>query len=212
MPLTTAFRCQDYVDNHSPVYSGTLGLGIDPRLATARAGADLLLVIGARLDEPTSGSYATIQAPRPHQTPIHVHADPDELGRVFEPRWDVRRQRRVPRRRRALPAPDRARSAAGRPPRPPTRARSGRRSRPVDGVDLARRGLGAVRRARARAIVTNGAGNYTLWVHRFWRFQRFGAQLAPVSGSMGTDSRPRSPRSWPSPNARSSRSTATAAS
>jgi acetolactate synthase-1/2/3 large subunit len=35
------------------------------------------------------------------------------------------------------------------------------------------------------AIVTNGAGNYTVWAHRFWRFHRFPSQLAPTSGAMG---------------------------
>ena len=34
-------------------------------------------------------------------------------------------------------------------------------------------------------IVTNGAGNYSAWVHRFHRFRRFGTQVAPTSGSMG---------------------------
>jgi acetolactate synthase-1/2/3 large subunit len=35
------------------------------------------------------------------------------------------------------------------------------------------------------AIITNGAGNYSGWVSRFFRFRRYGTQLAPTSGSMG---------------------------
>ncbi len=85
VPIATAFRCQDYVDNDSAMYCGTLGLGVDPHLARRAQDADLLLAVGTRLDEPTTGSYSIIQAPRPRQLLIHVHADPEELGRVFEP-------------------------------------------------------------------------------------------------------------------------------
>ena len=185
-PLTTAFRCQDYVDNDSRVYAGTLGLGIDPRLAARVQESDLLLVIGARLDEPTTGSYSTIQAPRPRQTLIHVHADPDELGRVFEPVLGIcAGSAEFVAAARALPAPDRTRltdwtaaaAADARAFRTPGDA--------VDGIDLARAVSGLCDALGPEAIVTNGAGNYTLWVHRFWRFRRFGTQLAPVSGAMG---------------------------
>ena len=34
-------------------------------------------------------------------------------------------------------------------------------------------------------VISNGAGNYTVWVHRFHRYRRLGSQLAPTSGSMG---------------------------
>src|SRR5205085_7711702 len=67
------------------MYCGTLGLGVDPHLARRAQDADLLMAVGTRLDEPTTGSYSIIQAPRSRQLLIHVHADPEELGRVFEP-------------------------------------------------------------------------------------------------------------------------------
>jgi acetolactate synthase-1/2/3 large subunit len=35
------------------------------------------------------------------------------------------------------------------------------------------------------ALIANGAGNFATWIHRFYRFERFGTQLAPTSGSMG---------------------------
>src|SRR5579875_1710671 len=85
VPIAVAFRCQDYIDNRAPSFAGTLGLGVDPVLARRIRESDLLLVLGERLDEPTTGSYELIAAPRPRQTLIHVHADPEELGRVFEP-------------------------------------------------------------------------------------------------------------------------------
>jgi acetolactate synthase-1/2/3 large subunit len=40
-------------------------------------------------------------------------------------------------------------------------------------------------RLPAEAILTNGAGNYTTWAHRYYRFRRYGTQLAPTSGAMG---------------------------
>ena len=186
VPLATAFRCQDYVDNGSAVYCGTLGLGIDPRLAARVQESDLLLVIGARLDEPTTGGYSMIEAPHPRQPLIHIHADPDELGHVFEPALGIcAGSAEFIAAAAAQQAPDRARfadwtaaaAADARAFRTPGEA--------VDGVNLARAVSGLCDALGPEAIITNGAGNYTLWVHRYWRFGRFGAQLAPVSGSMG---------------------------
>lgn len=187
VPLTTAFRCQDYVDNDSPVYCGTLGLGIDPRLAARVRESDLLLVIGARLDEPTTGGYSLVQAPRPRQALIHVHAEAEELGHVFEPTLGIN----------AGSAEFVAAARALEPPSHPGRwsdwlaaavadlAAFRTPSEPVEGVDLARAVAGLCDALAPDTIVTNGAGNYTLWVHRFWRFRQFGTQLAPVSGAMG---------------------------
>jgi acetolactate synthase-1/2/3 large subunit len=189
VPVATAFRCQDYVDNSSPVYCGTLGFGTDPRLARRVQECDLLLVIGARLDEPTTGGYTVIQAPRPRQALIHVHADPQELGRVFEPVLGINAgSAEFAAAARALAAPDPARWAAWtagastdvsafRTPAPPAPA--------GDGVDLARAVAGLCDVLAPETIVTNGAGNYSLWVHRYWRFGCFGTQVAPVSGAMG---------------------------
>ena len=189
VPLATAFRCQDYVDNDSPVYCGTLGLGIDPRLAVRVRESDLLLVIGARLDEPTTGGYSMIRAPHPRQPLIHVHADPDELGRVFEPTLGIcAGSAEFVAAARAVEPPDGARVAAWTAWTNAAAADARAFRTPgdtVDGVDLARAVSGVCDALGPEAIVTNGAGNYTLWVHRFWRFSRYGAQLAPVSGSMG---------------------------
>jgi acetolactate synthase-1/2/3 large subunit len=186
VPLATAFRCQDYVDNRSPVYCGTLGLGIDPQLARRVQEADVLLAIGARLDEPTTGGYSIIQAPRPRQTLIHVHADPEELGHVFEPTLGINAgSAEFVEALRALEPPDPARWAAWTTAAADDLAAFRTPGEPADGVDLARGVSGICDALGPEAIVTNGAGNYTLWVHRYWRFARFGSQLAPVSGAMG---------------------------
>ncbi|HEY5431457.1 MAG TPA: thiamine pyrophosphate-dependent enzyme [Solirubrobacteraceae bacterium] len=189
VPVATAFRCQDYVSNNSPAYGGTLGLGMDPRLARRAQESDLLLVIGARLDEPTTGGYTVIQAPRPRQTLIHVHADPEELGRVFEPVLGINAgSAEFAAAARALdpPAPGRwsAWTAGAAADVAAFRGWAGSGSA-TEGVDLARAVAGLCDALPADTIVTNGAGNYTLWVHRYWRFDRFGTQVAPVSGAMG---------------------------
>jgi len=186
VPLATAFRCQDYVDNRSPVYCGTLGLGIDPQLARRVQESDLLLVIGARLDEPTTGGYTIIQAPRPRQALIHVHADPEELGHVFEPTLGINAgSAEFAEAARALAPPEPARWGAWTASAASDLAVFRTPGEVADGVDLARAVSGICDALGPEAIVTNGAGNYTLWVHRYWRFSRFGCQLAPVSGAMG---------------------------
>jgi acetolactate synthase I/II/III large subunit len=186
VPVTTAFRCQDYVDNLSPVYAGTLGLGMNPQLARRVQSADVLLVIGARLDEPTTGGYTVIQAPRPRQALIHVHADPEELGRVFEPVLGINAgSAEFAAAARALEPPERSRWAAWTAAAAADLAAFRRPVAPAEGIDLAQAMTRLCDALPAETIVTNGAGNYTLWCHRFWRFSRFATQLAPVSGAMG---------------------------
>src|ERR1051326_198122 len=81
----TSFRCQDLFDNRSGSYAGDVGIGINPQLANRVKEADVLLVIGARLGEMTTGAYTLVEAPLPRQALIHVHADAEELGRVYRP-------------------------------------------------------------------------------------------------------------------------------
>lgn len=186
LPIVSAYRCQDYVDNRSPSYVGTLGFGPDPHLVARVREADVVLVLGARPDEPTTAGYTTIAAPKPRQTLIHVHAHADELGRVFEPALAVHA---------TAPAFLNLARAAPPPAGPPwaawTRAARGEReafARPPAGEPAPRLG-GALARLCAElpdeTILANGAGNYTQWAHRYWQFRRYGTQLAPVSGAMG---------------------------
>ncbi len=85
LPVACAFRCQDFVDNRSPSYVGVLGVAMDEAIAARLRDADLVLAIGGRLGEVPTRRYTLLDAPRPRQTLIHVHPDPDELGRVYEP-------------------------------------------------------------------------------------------------------------------------------
>ena len=186
--VATVFRYQDAYDNSLPTYIGDVGMGVSPALASRLAEADLLLAIGPRLDDITTGTYQRISAPAPHQTLVHVHQGAEEIGRVFRPTLGVTA---------AIPAFVEALADLE-----PLYANSwtdwvnkGHQdyldwSSPEAGhderyVDLAvvmteLRGL-----LRDDAFISNGAGNYTTWIHRYVLFHQFRTQLAPTGGSMG---------------------------
>ena len=186
VPVAASFRRQDYFDNTNGLYAGDLGLGMNPRLAQRVRDADLLLALGARLGEVPTAGYTLLEIPRPKQKLIHVHADPAELGRVYEAEL-------------AIHADPRAMAAAlvDRPSLDASRwsewARATNDDYLIQSEPTQTPGslqMGEVMRylrdtLPADAIVTNGAGNYTVWVHRFYRYRRFGTQLAPTAGSMG---------------------------
>ncbi len=187
LAVAAAFRCQDFLDNRHPSYVGDLSLGVDPALARAVEEADLLLVVGTRLDEISSGGFARIQAPLPRQRLIHVHPDPGVAGAVYHAELAlVSASTPFLEALAALPAP------RLRPWAEVTRRlranwlRWNERPDPVPGrVDLA----AVVRHLCAHlpedAIVTNGAGNFSGWIHRYFVYRRYPGQLAPRSGSMG---------------------------
>lgn len=189
LPCAASFRRQDLLDNRDPHYVGQLGLGVSPRLAERVKEADLLLVIGARLGETSSGGYTLVESPQPRQTLIHLHADPAELGRVYRAALPINA---AP----ALAAPALARLApieapAWREWTRAARADYAAHSNPpaahpaLDGADLAAVIGWLDRSLPADAIVANGAGNYTVWVHRFFRYRRPATELAPTNGAMG---------------------------
>ena len=122
--VVASFRRQDYVDNASPAYAGPLTIGLDPKLAQRVRDADVLLALGTRLGEIATQQYSLVQPPRPAQTLVHVHADPDELGRVFEAELPIVSglaavRRGAAARRRRRPGRLRGGSAARLPRQPP---------------------------------------------------------------------------------------------
>lgn len=186
LPVAVSFRCQDYFDNTLTNYIGHVGIGIDPKLAERVRTADLLLVIGARLGEMTTSGYTLVNIPTPHQTLVHVYPDPEELGRVYQPRLAINAGSAPFARAARVLAPVDAHAwkdwtAAARADylafSQPTRS--------PGAVQLSEVVKWLSERLPADAIVTNGAGNYTAWVHRFYRYRRYRTQLAPTSGSMG---------------------------
>jgi acetolactate synthase-1/2/3 large subunit len=186
LPVGAAFRRQDIVDNLSPCYVGDVGIGINPKLADRVTGCDVLLVVGARLGEMTTGGYALVDIPRPRQTLIHVHAGAEELGRVYQPALAINAgMAAFAGAARALPAVTapawRDWTAAARAdylanievPRVPGPVQMG------EIVAFMRK------RLPPETILANGAGNYSTWLHRFYTYRGFRTQLAPTSGAMG---------------------------
>jgi acetolactate synthase-1/2/3 large subunit len=84
LPVGNAFRFQDTFDNHHPLYAGDVGIGLNPKLAARIKECDLIIAIGPRLGEMTTGNYTLIEAPSPKQKLVHIHASAEELNRVFQ--------------------------------------------------------------------------------------------------------------------------------
>ena len=189
LPVGCAFRFQDLFDNRHPLYAGDIGIGIDPALAERIRQADLVLAVGARLGEMTTSGYTLLRAPRPAQALIHMHAGADELGRVYAA--DLLLQSSMAcagAALQSLPAPAtlpwRDWSAV---------AHAGYEANlvaaePVEPLDMPAV-VKTLTRLAPDAIVCNGAGNFSGWLHRFHRYaglQHHGrTQLAPTSGAMG---------------------------
>ena len=190
IPTTCGFRRQDRIDNRSGVFAGYAGIGIMPSLAKRIREADLILAIGTRLSEAVTNGYTLIEAPRPKQRLIHVHVDPDELGRVYQA--DLEINAGIPQFATAVQALT--------PPAVPWSAWTEELHRECEDSRVV-----AKREAAARegfvdladvvayldamlpddAIITTGAGNFAGWVHRFYRYRDFPTQLGAVNGSMG---------------------------
>jgi acetolactate synthase I/II/III large subunit len=186
LPVAPAFRYQDYIDNRHRCHVGCAGIGIDPALAAAIKGADVLLVVGARLGEMTTSQYELVGIPNPQQYLVHVHPSPDELGSIY---------------RADLPIAATAQTFAGvleklAPPatipwsglRAELRAAYERSLKPIalpGAVKLAEVVRTVSQMLPEDGIVTNGAGNYAAFVHRYFEYKRYRTQLAPTSGSMG---------------------------
>ncbi len=186
LPIGLAFRFQDTLNNDHPNYAGDVGLGVNPALAQRIREADVLLALGPRLGEATTGGYALLDIPKTKQTLIHVHQGAEELGRVYAADLPIvsglpeiaalLAALEAP----AKPAWDGSAEAAHRA------YLAWREPLPMPGnVQLGE----VMQQLRARlpddAIVTNGAGNYATWLHRHYAYRHFRSQLAPTSGAMG---------------------------
>jgi len=183
IPVAASFRRQDYVDNASPAYAGPLTIGMDPKLAARVRDADVLLALGTRLGEIATQQYSLLEPPRPTQTLIHVHADPEELGRVYEA--DLAIVSGSPQFAAALRPLDGA-SRAGLLEGAREEYLANLRHPKLRGaLELAEVMSYLRERLPDDAVLTNGAGNYTVWAHRFYEFHRPHTQLAPCAGAMG---------------------------
>ncbi len=186
LPVAASFRRQMLFPADHPCYAGDVGLGINPKLVARLKAADLVIVAGGRLGEVPSQGYSLYGIPDPGVPLVHVHADPEELGRVYQPAL-------------AINASSGAFAAALEGVQPPNRIvwggwREAARADYLGWSEDPPANPGAVQMATlvrwlrglpADTTICNGAGNFATWVHRFHRFRAYGSQLAPTSGSMG---------------------------
>jgi acetolactate synthase-1/2/3 large subunit len=186
IPVAAAFRRQDAIANDCPVYAGNLGYGPNPKLVQRVKDADLLLVVGARLGEATTDGYTLIIPDHPDQTIVHVHPDPNELGRVYHADLPICSDMgEFAQDLDAWQDDDLLPFGAGKEAHADYLAWS--EPAPREGVTLDLGPCVALLRDKlpADTIVCNGAGNFSGWVHRYWRYAATPCQLAPTSGTMG---------------------------
>jgi acetolactate synthase-1/2/3 large subunit len=189
LPVGCAFRFQDLFDNRHPLYAGDVGIGINPKLAERIRAADLVLAVGPRLGEMTTGGYTLLEAPRPRQALVHVHAGAEELGRVYAA--DLMLQCSMAAAGKALetlaPPVDVPWSGWARQAHADYEANLVAEA--VEPLDLAEVVKTIERLAPVDSVLTNGAGNFSGWLHRYHRYpalhQAGRTQLAPTSGAMG---------------------------
>ena len=190
LPVGNAFRFQDTFDNHHLLYAGDVGIGINPKLAARIRNCDLLIAIGPRLGEMTTGGYSVPDAPRPRQKLVHIHGSAEELNRVYQADLAIFA---------TMNAAARSLEVLSAPPELPWSAWTA--DAHADYVaNLVPQALpGAIdmpaivatlqRHLPRDAVVTNGAGNFASWMHRFFRHHGLAdgvkTQLAPTNGAMG---------------------------
>jgi len=184
LPVGCSFRRQQLFDHVHPNYAGDVGLGINPSLKSSIEKSDLVILLGARFSENPSQGFSLFDIPKAKQKLIHIHPGAEELGRIYVPDLAIN----------ATPDAFLEEANKLKPLRSVPKAllenkayRGWTDTLPETPGDVK---MGAVMTHLREAlddtaILTNGAGNYAIWVHRFWRFRQFGSQLAPTSGSMG---------------------------
>ncbi len=188
LPVYCSFRRQMLFPHTHPHYGGDLGLGVNPKLLARIRASDLVLVVGGRLSEIPSQGFELFDIPVPQQPLVHVHADADELGRLYRPAQAIH----------ATPQAFTAALAGVRPTAPVRWAEHTAAAHTEylawsDPAPIRIPGalqMGAVMQhlkevLPADTIFCNGAGNFATWIHRFWPFTTYASQLAPTSGSMG---------------------------
>jgi len=189
LPVGCAFRFQDLFDNRHPLYAGDVGIGINPELAQRVRDADLIIAIGPRLGEMTTSGYTLLQAPRPQQQLVHIHAGAEELGRVYSADLMINASMACAAPAlAAMAAPDQVKWAAW-TEQAHADYEANLVQKPVSPLDMTDVVKTLSTLMPEGTIFTNGAGNYSGWLHRFHQYtglhQHGKTQLAPTSGAMG---------------------------
>ena len=186
LPVATTFRRADRFDNAHHCYAGDLGIGPNPKLLERLRQTDLLIVLGARLTEMTTGGYTLFDIPVPRQKLIHIHPDPEELGRVYHPTLAINATPREFAKTLATLEPIPAPAWQDTPAAAHAEYLAWQQCPPAPGpMQMGEIMAWLEANMPAETIYTNGAGNFSVWLHRFHQYRRFGTELAPTSGSMG---------------------------
>lgn len=189
IPVAASFRRQDLFDNRHSCYVGHLTLGTAPYLAQVVRDSDLVISVGSLLGDVTTQGYKLLETPRSKQRLIHIHPSASELGRVYQPHLAIHASLNsfadAVAKLEPIPSPawklwteDARRNYLKFAATPVALGTK-------EAVDLAFVTNYLSTTLPADAIVTNGAGNYTVWVHRFFAYKQRGTELAPTSGAMG---------------------------
>lgn len=186
--VVNTFRCQDYIDHRHPNYIGDLGIGLNPALSQRIKEADALLVIGTRLGEMTTGGFELIDIPKPKQSMIHVYPGVEELGHIYQPELAINASSSA-----FIDALKHHQLTASNSDNRKKQLEQARRNFESWSSSIQVKGplqfseiIQSVQDATGDdAIICNGAGNNTNWLHRFYRFHQYRTQLAPTSGTMG---------------------------
>jgi len=198
LPVGNAFRFQDTFDNFHPLYAGDVGIGINPKLAQRIKDSDLILAIGPRLGEMTTSAYTLLDVPRPHQKLVHIHASAEELNRVYYADLAIcATMNAAARSLEVLTAPPQvvwtewaAQANADYVANIQPQALPGLPSDTAQGLVNMPEVVAVLQtHLPTDAVLTNGAGNFASWVHRYFRHhgltKGFKTQLAPTVGAMG---------------------------
>lgn len=198
LPVGNAFRFQDTFDNFHPLYAGDVGIGINPKLAQRIKESDLIIAIGPRLGEMTTSGYTLLEVPKPKQKLVHIHASAEELNRVYHADLAIcATMNAAARSLEFLTAPlsvpwtDWAQQAnADYVANTQAQALAGLPTDSVNGLVNMPEVVAALQRHLPEdAVLTNGAGNFASWVHRYYKHhglsKGYKTQLAPTVGAMG---------------------------
>jgi acetolactate synthase-1/2/3 large subunit len=186
IPVAASFRCQDLFDNRHPNYAGDLGFAASAQVSSAVKNADLLLVVGSRMGEVSTAGYTALDIPVPKQTLIHVHQGIEELGRVYQATLAINSSMSTFAKSAAelLAVISEAKSEWTRTLNKNYRENLEHLPSPGN-VQMAEIIEWLNRKLPDNAILTNGAGNYAVWLQRFYQFRQYRTQLGPTNGSMG---------------------------
>jgi acetolactate synthase I/II/III large subunit len=178
-----SFRRQDAFPNDHPNYLGHLALGTPPETLRALDEADLVLVVGCRLGEVTTQSYSL---PHGNQTVIQIDVDPDEVGATVPVEIGMvsdARSALAAFEAQASPEPSRRDWTEAHAAYLASSTIPGART--SDGIDPSQVVKAMLETLPADSLLANDAGNFSVFVHRYWRYNHPDTQLAPANGAMG---------------------------